>query len=123
MAELAPIADNSRYTGVDIRAHLYAKTTTVTSLTTVAHDNFTFYLMNGASPQTITIPSSSVTPYDVGAVITFIQIGTSPFTVAPASGVTINTALSSLISKGQYNVSQVMNIGKDSWVAFGGLGG
>jgi hypothetical protein len=78
--------------------------------------------MNSGSAQVLTLDKTG--HLDPGAVITVIQQGAGATTITPASGVTINTALSSLITKGQYNVAQlVKTTAADTWIAFGGLGG
>lgn len=92
----------------------------VTGATATATRNAIVYRMTSASPQTITIPPSGFWP--VGTVLSFVQIGAGAFTIVPATGVTINTALSSLVSKGQWNVGQLLKIDANSWIAFGGMG-
>lgn len=94
---------------------------TVTTATATVNRNAKIYNMNSSSAQTITVPTLGF--YPVGTVLTFVQLGTGAFTIAAGTGVTISTALSSLISKGQYNIAQLIKTAPGVWVAFGGLGG
>jgi hypothetical protein len=83
--------------------------------------NALVYRMNSASPQTLTVGLTGYWP--VGAVVSVIQEGAGAFTIAAGTGITINTALTSLVSKGQWNVAQLLKRSATEWVAFGGLGG
>jgi hypothetical protein len=78
---------------------------------------------NSVTAQTWTIPLATVASFPVYAVLTGIQTGAGAVTIVAASGVTITTALTSLISKGASNVFQLMYLGGNKWLAFGGLGG
>lgn len=79
------------------------------------------YYMNSSSAQTLTV---GFTGYlSNGSVITVVQKGSGAFTLAPAPGITINTSLTSLISKGVNNIAQLVKDSATSWTAFGGLGG
>lgn len=79
------------------------------------------YWLNSASAQTITVMPSGYHP--VGTVQTFVQKGSGAFTLAPATGVTFSTALTSYISKGINNIAQIIKDGPNSWTVFGGVGG
>lgn len=93
----------------------------VTTATATTSENAHVYRMNSASAQTLNLKQFQA--WAPGTVITIIQEGAGATTIVPASGVTVNTALSSLITKGQYNVAQLIKTGAASWIAFGGLGG
>lgn len=81
----------------------------------------TIYNMNSATAQTINLPIRRDLPK--GAQLKFVQLGAGAFTIVPASGVTVSTALASLTSLGQYRVAFLEKTGPDTWVAHGGLGG
>ncbi len=83
--------------------------------------NARVYRMNSVSGQTLTVQQPGyLVPGDV---LTVIQEGAGAVTVVGASGVTINTALSSLVTKGQWNVGQLVYRGSNLFVAVGGFGG
>lgn len=93
----------------------------VTSATVIINNRALVYNMNSASAQTATMPRTGF--WLPGTVVTVVQLGTGAFTIVASSGVTINTAYTSLVSKGQYNIAQLVKVGTNSWVAAGGLGG
>lgn len=81
----------------------------------------TIYNMNSSSPQTVSLGLTGWLPK--GSILTIAQLGTGAFTIVPATGVTVTTAAASLVSKGQWNVAQLLKTGPNSWIAFGGIGG
>lgn len=119
--ETVLLATGTADSRIELATDYNVSTRTVTTSTVTASQNNLQYYMNSASAQTITIPISGYWP--LGTVLTIIQIGTGAFTIVAATGVTINTALSSLISKGRYNVAQLEKVAPDTWIAFGGIGG
>ena len=94
--------------------------TITASAATVANDPSVSYFMNSASAQTLTI-ASGMTRYPLGSVITVVQLGAGAVTLAAGSGVTINKRSSTLVSKGQFALIQLTNIGTDTWIATGDL--
>ena len=98
-----------------------ASTRIVTTATATMSSHADTYWMNSANPQTLTVPLTGYLP--VGSVRSIIQKGAGAFTLAPATGVTFSTALSSLISKGINNIAQIVKDGPNSWTVFGGVGG
>lgn len=94
---------------------------TVTEAAATASRNALIYRMNSGSAQALTIPMSGFWP--VGTVLTIKQDGAGATTVTPASGVTINTKLSSLVTGGQRSVGQLIKDGANTWTAVGGFGG
>ncbi len=94
---------------------------TVTEATANASRNALIYRMNSGSAQVLNIPQSGFWP--VGTVLTVAQMGAGATTVTPASGVTINTKLSSLATGGQRSVGQLIKDGPNTWTAVGGFGG
>lgn len=93
----------------------------VTASTVSTSDSARVYRMNSASAQTITVALSGV--FKAGDVLTVVQEGAGTTTIVAATGVTINTALATLVSGGQWSVAQLICIGTNNWVAVGGLGG
>lgn len=93
----------------------------VVTATVIINNRALVYNMNSASAQTATMPRTGF--WLPGTVVSVVQLGTGAFTIVPSSGVTINTSATSLVSKGQYNIAQLLKIGPNSWVAAGGLGG
>lgn len=79
------------------------------------------YKMSSTTAQTLTLQTSGYWP--VGTALTIIQQGTGATTVVPASGVTINNALTSLVTKGQNTVAQLIKTAADTWNAVGSFGG
>ncbi len=77
--------------------------------------------ITSATAQTLTLGQSGYWP--IGKVITVSQMGTGAVTVAPASGVTVNTKLTSLVTGGQYSIGQLKKVATNTWLAFGGFGG
>lgn len=94
---------------------------TVTGAAATASRSAVIYRMNSGSAQALTIPLSGFWP--VGTVLTIEQNGAGATTVAGATGVTINTALSSLVTKGVNNVGQLIKDDVNTWTAVGGFGG
>lgn len=92
----------------------------VTSATATIFRTATVYRMNSASAQTLTMPATGYWP--INTVITIVQEGAGATTIAPAAGVTIDKAAASLVTKGQWNVAQLVKIGANAWVAVGGIG-
>lgn len=80
------------------------------------------FLFNSANPQVVTVPVG-LSVYPVFGVLTLVQAGPGALTIVPGPGVTIAANATSLVSLGQYNIIQLLNIGNDTWIAFGGLGG
>lgn len=79
------------------------------------------YNMNSATAQTVNLGTTGWLPR--GSILTIIQLGAGAFTIVPATGTTVVTSATSLVSKGQYSVAQLIKISANGWVAFGGLGG
>jgi hypothetical protein len=95
-------------------------TRVVTTATAVTVQGASVYLMNSGSPQTLSVDTSGY--WARGHVLTVVQLGAGAVTIAGRPGVTITTAQSSLVMKGAQNIAQLLKIGPDTWVAFGGLG-
>lgn len=81
----------------------------------------TIYNMNSSSAQTVNLGTTGWLAK--GSLLTFVQLGAGAFTIVPATGVSVVTAETSLVSKGQNRVGQLLKIGQNNWIAFGGFGG
>lgn len=74
--------------------------------------------MNVASANTVTVPLNSSVAFPLGTTILLIQIGAGQTTIAPASGVTINST-PGLRLRTQWSVATLIKRGTDSWVVAG----
>lgn len=124
MAELSPIGDRFKDIGVDIRAHAYSNTITAASYTSTLFDDRALQLFNSASAQTWTIPPDGSIPFDDTTVLTGIQIGAGTVTLAAGAGVTLTQGfgVTSLASKGQYALFQLVKLGPNQWLVIGSIG-
>ncbi len=90
-----------------------------TSYTLVIGDSInTLVRCNNASAITLTLPPNSGVSIPVGSVISIEQQGAGIVTVAPGSGVTINTTARK--TWGQNAVIQVLKVGTDTWNVING---
>ena len=64
---------------------------------------------------TVTISNNSSMPIPIGSSIQFIQNGSSPVTLSPASGVEINTT-TGLKTRSQYSSINLIKIGINKWM-------
>ena len=92
---------------------------TGTTYTLVLSDAAKLIRCNNAAAITLTIPPNSSVAFDVGTIITVEQQGAGVITVAPGSGVTINSAKRK--TDGQYAVVQVYKVDTDVWNVIGGI--
>lgn len=87
---------------------------------------YTFVLADGsrtvtgsnASAQTHTVPPNSSVPYPLGTVLTDIQKGAGQITIAPGSGVTLQSA-HGLKTSAQWATVSLTKILTDTWVVSG----
>lgn len=95
----------------------------VTEATATVSRNATVYNMNSASAQTLNLPLTGYWP--VGTVLTVIQWGAGKTTVVGATGVTIQPGNGNLtlVTGGQYFVSQFIKSMANTWIGVGGLNG
>jgi hypothetical protein len=91
---------------------------TGTTYTFVLADDGKMVRANNASAQTYTIPPNSSVAFSEGSVITIEQTGAGIITVAPGSGVTINSTARK--TWGQYSTIQIYKISTDVWNVIGG---
>lgn len=92
----------------------------VTTATATVSVNATTYRMNSGSAQTLTLNPTGYFPKDT--VLTIVQEGAGATTIVAGSGVTINTALSGLVTQGANKVAQLVKGAGETWTAVGSLG-
>jgi hypothetical protein len=91
---------------------------TGTTYTYVLSDKGSMVRTNNASANTTTVPPNSSVPFPIGTVINHIQTGVGQTTLAPGSGVTIQTA-NGLKIRAQYSTVCITKIDTDEWVMAG----
>lgn len=94
---------------------------TGTSYTLVLTDAGKLIETNNASANTLTIPPNSSVAFATGNQILVIQKGAGQTTLAPGSGVTINSKDSNLKITGQYSAVTLIKAATDTWYAIGDL--
>jgi hypothetical protein len=77
--------------------------------------------MNSAAPNTLTVPTNASVPLAVGTQIMVVQQNTGPTTIAPAGGVTLNSAGGLLNLANQYSAATLVKRAVDEWYVFGDL--
>ena len=77
--------------------------------------------MNSAIPNTLTVPTNASVPLAVGTQIMVVQQNTGPTTIAPAGGVTLNSAGGLLNLASQYSAATLVKRAVDEWYVFGDL--
>ena len=70
---------------------------------------------------TLTVPPNSSVPFAVGTRILLAQTGAGAVTIAPDSGVTINSLAGADEIVGQYGAATLWQVAVDEWVLFGDL--
>ena len=115
------IASGNADTQIELAIDYQQQARLITTPTGIVSRNAVDYIFTSGSAQTLTLGISGFWP--MGTVVTISQLGTGAVTVAPATGVTVNTKLSSLVTGGQYSIGQLKKVGADTWLAFGGFGG
>ena len=94
---------------------------TGTTYTLVLDDRGKIITLSNASAITLTVPPAASVAFPVGAEIAIMQTGAGAVTVAPGSGVTINSLGSAVDLAGQYAVATLVQTATNTWTLFGGL--
>ena len=97
--------------------------------TNVITSSSTLVLSNGGkvveanlgSALTVTIPADASVPFPVGTQIAIIQTGTGQVSVAPASGVTLNSKSNNRKLTGQWAGATLIKRSTNAWVLIGDL--
>jgi len=77
--------------------------------------------VTSASAVSVTVPPNSSVAFPVGTVIEVAQLGTGQVTIAPGSGVTINSPGSLTKTRTQYSSASLRKRGTDAWLLVGDL--
>lgn len=94
---------------------------TGTTYTFVLSDARAFVTLSNAAAITATVPLNSTTAFPVGTVIDFSQTGAGQVTIAPAGGVTINSADAKLKLRVQYSGASLIKTATDTWLLVGDI--
>ena len=119
IGDIVGTTDSQKITDKNIIGGFNAQTgTTYTLALTDAYKSVT---LTNASAITLTVPPNSSVAFDIGTVITLDQLGAGQVTVAPGSGVTINSRGSAFKLVGQYSTAGLKKIATDTWLFFGDI--
>lgn len=94
---------------------------TGTSYTLVERDAGNIVSMNNGSANTVTVPPESTRVFPVGATIRLRQAGAGTTTVAPGSGVTIQSLLGHTALAGQHASALLVKVGANTWQLSGDI--
>jgi hypothetical protein len=77
--------------------------------------------INSTSATTLTVPTNSSVAFPIGTVIEVTQIGTGNITIAPASGVSLQSAGGLLQTRTQYSAASIRKRSANAWLVVGDL--
>ena len=80
-----------------------------------------FIRLDNAGAITVTIPAAASVDYAIGTQLKFEQVGAGAVTLAPDTGVTLNSRGSLLTTNGQFAVARCVKVAADTWTVFGDL--
>ena len=111
---------SKKITGAELKGStLNAQTATTYNLVlTDAHKTVT--LTNGSAIDA-RIPLNSGTAFPIGTRIELIQGGAGQVTVAPTTGVTVNSSGGKTKLAAQYAVATILKVATDTWYLFGDI--
>ena len=111
---------SKKITGAELKGStLNAQTVTTYNLVlTDAHKTVT--LTNGSAIDA-RIPLNSGTAFPIGTRIELIQGGAGQVTVAPTTGVTVNSSGGKTKLAAQYAVATILKVATDTWYLFGDI--
>ena len=93
---------------------------TGTSYTLVLTDgNGVLVDMNRATAQTLTVPTNASVAFGIGTQLLIRQKGAGQVTIAPATGVTLQSADGELKLRKQYSIAGLIKLAADTWAVFG----
>ena len=100
------------------------RTLTATSHTLEAVDLGSILETTGSSAVTVTIPTESTVPFEIGALINVTQVGAGVATVVAAAGVSLNGIVGGSVAlDGQWSGAALVKRGVDAWIIQGALAG
>jgi len=108
-------------TDIDNINELQQNEQTGTTYTLVLADGGKLVEMNNASANTLTVPPNSSVAFPVGSQILVLQTGAGQTTLAPDTGVTINSKDGNLKLSDQWCGVTLIKRATDVWVAIGDL--
>ena len=91
------------------------------SYTLVLADDGKLVDMNNASAQTLTVPPNSSVAFPTGTQVIVRQKGAGRVSVAPGSGVTLQSADSARKTRVQHSVLTLLKVATDTWVVLGDI--
>ncbi len=77
--------------------------------------------INTSGGSTLTIPTNTSVAFPIGTVIEITQIGAGSITIAPASGVTLQSAGGLLETRVQYSTASIRKRATNTWLVVGDL--
>ena len=75
--------------------------------------------MNSATAQTLTVPTNASVAFGIGTQLLIRQKGAGQVTIAPATGVTLQSADGELKLRKQYSIAGLIKLAADTWAVFG----
>lgn len=108
-------------TPIQAQAYRPINAQTGTTYTLVIGDDGKLVTLSNAGAITLTVPPNSSVAFPVGAEIDLAQLGAGQVTVAPGSGVTINSYQGKTNTAGQYAGATVKQTAANSWLLIGNL--
>jgi hypothetical protein len=113
----------AQQTALDAKANTTrtVRAQTATSDTLVLADAGKVITESNASAITQTVPPNSSVAFPTGTQIDFVSIGAGQVTMAPGSGVTLNSRGGKLKSAGQHAAWTIVKVATDTWQVFGDL--
>lgn len=94
---------------------------TGTTYTLVIGDAGKLITMSNAAANTLTIPPNSSVAFPVGTIINITQTGAGQTTIAPGSGVTIQSADTKTKLRVQYSSCSIIKTATDTWILIGDI--
>lgn len=94
---------------------------TGTAYTLVLADAGKVIEMNNASANTLTVPPNSSVAFPVGTKIDIVQTGAGETSIAPGSGVTLNSDTNKRKINAQWAAATLIKRGTDTWALIGAL--
>jgi hypothetical protein len=100
------------------------RTLTATSHTLTLVDAGCILETTGSSAVTVTIPATTIAPFEIGTLINVTQVGAGVATVAAAAGVSLNGVVGGSVAlDGQWAGAALTKRGAEAWVIQGALAG
>jgi len=94
---------------------------TGTAKNLVIADNLTFFVMDNAGAQTITIPENAAEAFPIGAEMEFIREGAGTVTFAVSGSAVLQSRDGLLFLRAQFSAATLKKIDTDEWRLIGDL--